>query len=96
MPTLGRNPEERSDEGSLVQRALKRRSARTARRAVSLLLLTMLVQREQNWVVAIDLRESRSRSRRVAESAGSRESTRRAETSSPRATFLYLVWKKPE
>ena len=60
MPTLGRNPEERSDEGSSIQRALKTRSARTARRAVSLLLLTMLVQREGNWVVAIGLPESRS------------------------------------
>jgi hypothetical protein len=50
MPSLGRNPEERSDEGSSMQRALKTRSARTARRAVSLLLLTMLVQREKDWV----------------------------------------------
>src|SRR3954453_12870521 len=43
--TLGRprvHPEERSDEGSLVQRAEGARIARTARRAVNLLLLTML------------------------------------------------------
>src|SRR5947199_8573180 len=50
MPSLGRNPEERSDEGYSMQRALKTRSARTARRAVSLLLLMMLVQRAKDWV----------------------------------------------
>jgi hypothetical protein len=46
-------------KGLRCKRAMKERSARTARRAVSLLLLTMLVQREKNWVVG-RLRQSRS------------------------------------
>ena|SRR6266498_3100348 len=58
MPTE-RNSEERSDEESLVQRAPEERAARTARRAVNLLLLTMLTLGEAVGAVARIFRVSK-------------------------------------
>ena len=90
MPTE-RNSEERSDEESLVQRALEERAARTARRAVNLLLLTMLTLGEAvRWVARI-FRVSKA----LSESPRGpfAESTAGAQPSSPRAAFLYPVEK---
>src|SRR3954447_15557502 len=90
MPTE-RNSEERSDEESLVQRAPEQRAARTARRAVDLLLLTML-----NLCAAVGWSPRVSRvPKALSESPRGRfaESTAGARPSIPRTYFFYPVEK---
>ena len=71
---------------------MKERSARTARRAVSLLLLTMLAQREKNCV-ALRLRRS-DRSRGAAESAASAGSTDGARPAQLHVHIFYRAEKQ--
>ena len=63
------------------------------RRAVSLLLLTMLVQREKNWVGGPSFARA-DRLRRVAESAASAGSTDGAEPAHIQVHIFYPAEKK--
>jgi hypothetical protein len=79
-------------KGLRCKGAMEERSARTARRTVSLLLLTMLVQREKNWVGGRPSPEP-SRWRRVAESAASAGSTEGAKPAQLQVHIFYPAEK---